>query len=154
MRASSIKYFFCVLTLVCGKYFVVGCVERYELPNHNITIVNIPADLTITNLSTGEYCNKRKKIEIEDSPYDILCRHGDIIQLKYVPPEDYKHDNFKVRYWILDIDTTIIYSPYIYEMVIDEKVPKGSYPIVCSVMCDKWTENLSSSYQRAIFRVE
>lgn len=113
-----------------------------------------PADLTITNLTTGDSRQDKSSITVSNkSPNDIVFRSGDVLQLKFTPPEDYKKDQFTVTFGILDVNPIVKVSPYIYEMKIEDDVPVGSYIATCSAICEKWSEG-SSCTQSIRFRVE
>ena len=107
-----------------------------------------PADLTITNLSTGEVIQKSSEESTK-----LIFRHGDILQLKFTPPEEFEKKRFTVNFQVLDKESQVNQSPYLFELTSAEDVPVGTYVANCSAMCELWSEN-SSCKQSIPFRVE
>lgn len=120
--------------------------------SHDIIAYQGPADLTVTNLTTGESYRETSTINLGETP-EIVFRHGDVMQLKFTPPEKYENTKFTVNYQLLDINTLIRNSPYIFEMTIADDVPIGSYYIYCSAMGEDW-DNQSHCIQTLDFRVK
>lgn len=137
--------------LLVFALMLVGCGKLEQ----DVNIWSGTANLTITNVTTGESKQNTSTytINIGVSPTDIVFKHGDVLQLKFMPPEDYKNKSFSVDYQVLDKTATITSSPYIYEITIDDDVPVGSYVVYCSAMCEEWSEG-SSCKQSIRFRVE
>lgn len=113
-----------------------------------------PADLIITNLITGEVRQNTASVIINPTDDCITFRHGETLQLKFTPPEEYKKNKFTVNFQVLDIDTNVVNSPYIYEITLADDVPVGTYIATCSAMCEEWNEQSSSCKQSIAFRVE
>lgn len=138
-----------VLQALC--LMIAGC-NKVE---QDVRIWSGPANLTITNITTGVSRQNTASfvINLDESPSDIVFKHGDVLQLKFTPPEEYNKKSFSVDYQVLDKTVTITNSPYIYEITIDNDVPVGSYIVYCSAMCEEWSEG-SSCKQSIRFRVE
>lgn len=153
MKNEVLKYWNCTQLLCCLVFLLYGCSVDSEFSLYIRDVVNVPADLTVTNLTTGESCQKKSTIEIGGDPYDMVFHHGERMQLLFSPPDKYKKEDFLVTYKILDIDTIISKSSYLFELTIDNEVPIGSYPISCSAMCDEWADN-SSCVQTVLIRIE
>lgn len=132
--------FFALLSISCDK-------------NSSINTWIGSADLIITNLTTGDSRHNTKEYLIDGEINHIVFRHGDNLQLKFTPPDDYKKKKFTVRYKLFDLDIEVHQSPYIYELIIPEYIPIGSYLVVCSAMCEDWDDQ-SSCTQAISFRVE
>lgn len=137
-----------VLSMFC--LLLVGCDEDVVS-----NVWNGPANLTITNVTTGESKQNTATyiINLGESPSDIVFKHGDVLQLKFTPPEGYNKKSFSVDFQVLDKTATITSSPYVFEITIDNDVPVGSYIVYCSAMCKEWSEG-SSCKQSIRFRVE
>lgn len=113
-----------------------------------------PADLTITNLTTGEFRQVKSSVSItNEESANIVFKHGEVLQLKFTPPEDYKNRKFTVRYNCLNLNIQVSKPPYIYEITIAENIPTGLYVANCSAFCEDWDE-ISSCKQSIKFSVE
>ena len=133
---------------------ILSCVSCDKIFNLSINSYTGPAELTITNVTTGESRTEQGAVVYvgEGDPKAYHFKHGDVMQLKFTPPEKYQKDSFSVDYEVFDVKVTIIDRPYIYELNISEDIPVGTYFVKCSAMCDKWTSG--SCKQEMEFRVD
>lgn len=99
------------------------------------------ADLTITNLDTGDTYQQTTTatIIIGGQPAEyILFAPGERMRLQFTPPKDYAKEKFSVNFKVLDYDVNVTKSPYVYEFTIPENSMNGDYAASCSAMCEAW----------------
>lgn len=137
-----IVFFFCNSCEYLNSYF-----------DNDITIINAPAHLKITNLDTGETAEDDSTITIDgnNNNYDLTISWGQTLEVEFIPDET--DGDYVVDFEVLDIKKTISQSPYKFQITIARDVPKGIYPIKCSAMNSDWDEG-SSCRQAMSIRIE
>lgn len=142
------------LLVTLSIIFIVGAVSCDDI---TITGWSGPADLTITNLTTGESYRNVSTVSINlggaSNENEVIFHRSDVLQLKFTPPKEYKKRKFQVEFQVLDVVINVTESPYTYEIAIPGDTPVGSYVAFCSAMCEDWTEG-SSCKQHIAFRIE
>lgn len=111
-----------------------------------------PAHLIVTNIDTGEVREESSSlgIYIGGAPEDLTIKHGETLEIKFIPPQGFKDHKFDVNILFLDKDFTIHDEPYSIRVTIGNNVPVGSYPIYCSAMSLDWSDESSCKQSMGI----
>lgn len=122
--------------------------------SHGVHVYQGPADLTITNLTTGSTIRKQSTIIIGAIPEELVLHHGDKIELLFTPPEQYANEKFDVAFQVLGQDYSVSDKPYRLILTIEDNISKGSSYVTCSAMCRIWNQQSSCKQAISIVVVE
>lgn len=152
LNMSTMKYLKFIFIFIVF-FFCNSCEYLNSYFDNDITIINAPAHLKITNLDTGETAEDDSTITIDgnNNNYDLTISWGQTLEVEFIPDET--DGDYVVDFEVLDIKKTISQSPYKFQITIARDVPKGIYPIKCSAMNSDWDEG-SSCRQAMSIRIE
>lgn len=141
---------------LCGKlvlfFFILQSLSSCVKPGFDV--YQGPADLTITNLTTGSSIRKTSTITIGGKPEELELHHGDRIELLFLPPEKYENKDFDVDFYVFNQVYTVSEKPYILELTVDDNVAVGSSIVTCSAMCRIWQQQSSCKQGISVVVVE
>lgn len=123
------------VVLLCS----VGC-DSLEPTTTFTTWLEGWADLTVTNITTGDVVQKNFNGSIiingEEIKYEIIAKGGDEIEVLYSLPKDKADKSFAVEFEILGKTVKAPdVPPYKVSYVVDNDIAKGKYAIKCRTFC-------------------
>lgn len=135
------KKFNYVVKIVLMAVVLLLCVGCDSLKPKVVFWYNGWADLTVTNVTTGETVHKAFNGSItingETIKYEIRANSGDELEILYSSPEDKVNESFEVEFELFGRKYIAPYArPYKISYIINNDIAKGKYAIKCSAFCE------------------